>query len=174
MQDLSIPKELRIPDFFIDSVHAQSLSLELQFRAVSALPSEALVITHARQREVLVAKRKRSDSNPTILHRHREETLAGPLRQVLGAGEHAIAFFRESSDEILGAFYDSRCKSSSWGSLPSRKEKISKQVACCSLFRTVTSRFFCSLVWRLRAGAVSGLRRMTSSQISALRMMAWV
>ena len=170
----SIPGELRIPDFF-KSVPAQLLSLELQFRAVSALPSEALMIIHGRQREVLVAKRKWVDSQPARLRRHRDETLAGPLRQVLGEGEHAVAFFRGSSNEELGSFYDRCCTSSSWNPLPSHKEKISKQVACCSLFRTaVTSRFFCSLVWGLIAGTVSSLRRMTSSQISALRTMAWV
>lgn len=170
---LFIPSSLRIPDFF-SSAPAQSLSLELQFRAASALPSEALMITHARQREVLVAKRKSLNSHPTRLRRHREETLAGPLRQVLGEGEHAVAFFRRSSDEELGTFYDRNCTSSSWISLPSREKKTLKQVVCCSLFCTVTSRFFCSLVWRLRGGAFSGLRRMTSSQISAMRTMVWV
>ena len=171
---LFIPSSLRIPDFFSSSAPAQSLSLELQFRAASALASEALMITHARQREVVVAKRKSLNSHPTRLRRHREETLAGPLRQVLGEGEHAVAFFRKSSDEELGTFYDRNCTSSSWISLPSREGKISKQVACCSLFCTVTSRFFCSLVGRLRGGAFSGLRRMTSSQISAMRTMVWV
>lgn len=172
-ESLFIPSSLRIPDFF-NSAPAQSLSLELQFRAASALPSEALMITDARQREVLVAKRKSRNSNPTRLRRHREDPPAGPLRQILGEGEHAVAFFRRSSDEALGTFYDRNCTSSSWPSLPSREEKISKQVACCSLFCTVTSRFFCSLVWRLRGGAFSGLRRMTSSQISAMRTMVWV
>ena len=150
-----IPDLMWIPNLLNSAPKLEPLSLSLQFRVVSALPSEALVISDSNQRAVFMARRKSAKTlsqhglNKFGVRRH---SMIGPLRLILGEGKPASTFFLEFSPEDMGDFYKRHCTSQTWVSLPTTNKakgrdtegtKRARKVPCdCSHDLMFISRWF--------------------------------
>ena len=118
LEACEIPLSAIIPNL-LTSVAPSHIPLHTQFRAISALPSEVLLIGSKNQRAAFMKRLKHIEATPRSLYVQRSPSAAGSLRMILGDGKVAHKFFEDSSLVEIGSFYAGNCSSTLWTSLPS-------------------------------------------------------
>lgn len=127
-----IPVSMQIPDLLNSAPNLEPLSMSHQFRVVSALASEALVISDSKLRGVFMTRRRNAEyynqAGGFNMRGVRRQSMTGPLRMILGEGKPAVEFFLTTTPHDIGVFYKLHCKSQTWVSLPTTTTKADRNM----------------------------------------------